>query len=361
MESDLAGGVPPWSGRIGMAGDAMDRETVADIGEFALIDRLAAALPPVARTGSVALGIGDDAAVWEPTPGTVSVITTDSLVEAIHFRLDWTDWRSLGFKALAVNLSDIAAMGAAPLLATITLGLRGTERVADLVSLYEGIGELAEAHRVAIAGGDIVRSPECLSIAVTAIGEVTRDRLLRRSGAREGDLIAVSGTIGASAAGLQVLADRERFAGLATTGLLVSAHLQPIPRIALGRLLGEAGATAAMDLSDGLLGDLPKILAASGVGATLDARALPVAPALRALFPEMWPDLAMRGGEDYELLFTVPPARFDDLGRRAEAIGSTVTAVGRIEPASHGLSVIGLDGIEQTARAGTLWDHFGGP
>jgi len=331
-------------------------ETVSDIGEFALIDRLAAALPPTTGQG-IDLGIGDDAAVWEPTPGTVSVITTDTLIEAVHFRLDWTDWRSLGFKALAVNLSDIAAMGATPRLATFTLGLRGSERVADLVSLYEGIGELAEAHRVAIAGGDIVGSPECLSISVTATGEVTRDRLLRRSGAREGDLIAVSGTIGASAAGLQILTDPARFAGLATTGLLVSAHLQPIPRIALGRLLGQAGATAAMDLSDGLLGDLPKILAASGVGASLDARAFPVAPAVRALFPETWLDLAMRGGEDYELLFTVPPARFDELVRRAEAIGSTLTAVGRIEPASHGLTLIGLDGEEHAALDGAF-DHF---
>ncbi|MGC4108791.1 MAG: thiamine-phosphate kinase [Thermomicrobiales bacterium] len=333
--------------------------TVAEIGEFALIEWLAAALPPAVRSAGIDLGIGDDAAVWEPAPGTVSVITTDTLVEAIHFRLDWTDWRSLGFKSLAVNLSDIAAMGATPRLATITLGLRGTERVADLEVLYAGIGELAEAHRVAIAGGDIVRSPDCLSISVTAVGEAPRDRLLRRSGAREGDVIAVSGTIGASAAGLQILAAPERFAGLTTTGLLVSAHLQPIPRIALGQLLGEFGASAAMDLSDGLLGDLPKILAASGVGATIDARALPVAPSVRALFPETWLDLALRGGEDYELLFAVPPSLLDTVARKAEAVGATVTAVGRIEPASHGMTVIGLDG-EQTAVLPGAFDHFGG-
>lgn len=343
---------------VGVSHD--DTATVSGIGEFALIDRLAAALPANVRSAGIDLGIGDDAAVWEPTPGTVSVVTTDTLVEAIHFRLDWTDWRSLGFKALAVNLSDIAAMGATPRLATITLGLRGSERVADLVAMYEGIGELAEAHRVAIAGGDIVRSPDCLSISVTAIGEAPRDRLLRRSGAREGDVIAVSGSIGASAAGLRILAEPERFAGRTTTGLLVSAHLQPIPRIALGRLLGEAGATAAMDLSDGLLGDLPKILAASEVGATVDARTLPVAPAVRALFPETWLDLALRDGEDYELLFAVPPARFDRIVRAAEAIGSTVTAIGRIELASHGLTLRGLDGSEETVAPGAF-DHFGEP
>lgn len=333
-------------------------ETVAEIGEFALIDRLGEALPLAARSAGLELGIGDDAAVWTPRPGTVSVITTDTLVEAIHFRLDWTDWRSLGFKALAVNLSDIAAMGATPRLATITLGLRGTERVADLVTMYEGIGELAASHGVAIAGGDIVRSPECLSINMTAIGEVAPDVILRRSGARVGDVIVVSGTIGASAAGLQILANPDRFAGLATTGLLVAAHLRPIPRIALGKLLGELGATSAMDLSDGLLGDLPKILAASGVGASLDARMLPVAPALRALFSEQWLEFALRGGEDYELLFTIPVDRFDEVVRRADAIGAIITAIGRIVPPSHGLTLRGLDGVEREVRAGTMWDHF---
>ncbi|MGC4189938.1 MAG: thiamine-phosphate kinase [Thermomicrobiales bacterium] len=340
--------------------DVRHGETVADIGEFALIERLTQALPSTVRRAGIDLGIGDDAAVWEPTPGTVSVITTDTLIETVHFRLDWTDWRSLGFKALAVNLSDIAAMGATPRLATITLGLRGTERVADLVTMYEGIGELAEAHRVAIAGGDIVRSPGGLAIGVTAIGETARDRLLRRSGAREGDVIAVSGTIGASAAGWRILAEPDRFGGMTTTGLLVSAHLQPIPRIALGKVLGDLGVMAAMDLSDGLLGDLPKILAASGVGATIDARMLPVAPAVRALFPDTWLDLALRGGEDYELLFTAPPARFDEIVRRAEGIGSAVTAIGTVESASHGLVVRGLDGKERSAVAGTLWDHFSG-
>ncbi|MGB3329311.1 MAG: thiamine-phosphate kinase [Thermomicrobiales bacterium] len=332
-------------------------ETVSAIGEFALIDRLAAALPSSIRQAGIDLGIGDDAAVWEPTVGEVSVITTDTLVEDVHFRLDWTDWRSLGFKALAVNLSDIAAMGAIPRLATITLGLRGSERVSDLVSMYEGVGELAAAHRVAIAGGDIVRSPDCLSISVTAVGEVARDRLLRRSGARIGDVIAVSGTIGASAAGLQILADRARYAGLATIGLLVAAHRLPVPRIALGSLLGRLGATAAMDLSDGLLGDLPKILAASGVGAAIEARQLPVAPAVRALFPETWLDLALRGGEDYELLFTVPPSRFDGIVREAETIGATVTAIGRIEPAAHGLTLRDLDGAEHSVMPGAF-DHF---
>lgn len=341
--------------------EGIDTRTVAEIGEFALIDALRDALPTTVRqSASVTDGIGDDAAIWTPQPGHVSVITTDTLVEGVHFRLDWTDWRSLGFKSLAVNLSDIAAMGATPRLATVSLGLRGGERVDDLRAMYAGMGELAGAHEVVVAGGDVVRSPERLMISVTAIGEAPVDRVLRRSGARPGDLICVSGTLGASAAGLAILAEPKRFAGLATTGLLVAAHLRPNPRIALGKLLAEAGATAAMDLSDGLLGDLPKILAASDVAATIDARLLPVAPALRALFPDRWLDLALRGGEDYELLFTMPPQAMTRLNERANEIGATVTAIGTITDrvdADSRIALVDLDGQSRPVDPGA-YDHF---
>ena len=341
--------------------EGIDTRTVADIGEFALIDALRDALPAAVRqSASVTDGIGDDAAIWTPQPGNVSVITTDTLVEGVHFRLDWTDWRSLGFKSLAVNLSDIAAMGATPRLATVSLGLRGDEHVDDLRAMYAGMGELAGAHAVAVAGGDVVRSPDRLMISVTAIGEAPATRVLRRSGAQPGDLICVSGTLGASAAGLAILSEPERFAGLATTGLLTAAHLRPNPRIALGKMLADVGATAAMDLSDGLLGDLPKILHASGVGATIDARRLPVAPALRALFPDRWLDLALRGGEDYELLFTIPPQAMTQLDERATEIGATVTAIGTITDrvdADARIALVDLDGQARSVDSGA-YDHF---
>jgi len=336
---------------------AQDTMTVADLGEFGLIDHLRAALPASVReTAAVGVGIGDDAAIWTPTAGAPSVVTSDALVEGMHFRLDWTDWWSLGFKSLAVNLSDLAAMGATPRLATISLGLRGTERVADLEAMYQGVGELAVAHGVAIAGGDIVRSPERLLISVTAIGEVIGYAPLRRDGARVGDVICVSGTLGASGAGLAILADPERFAGLTTTGLLVAAHLRPNPRITLGKVLGEIGATSAMDLSDGLVGDLPKILRASGVGARIDAGAIPVAPALRALFPdEAWLELALRGGEDYELLFTLPRDLVEPTRQRAEAIGATVTPIGEVIPADEGFLLTDLSGTTSPVTPGA-WD-----
>jgi thiamine-monophosphate kinase len=336
---------------------------VRDVGEFGLISILEASLPENVRAASnLRLGIGDDAAVWQPEPGTTVVLTTDSLVEDIHFRLDWTDWESLGHKAIAVNVSDLAAMGAAPRLALVTLGLRGDERIEDLQALYRGIGELARRNDITVAGGDIVRSPRALTLHITAIGESPDGSFLTRSGARPGDVIGVTGTLGASAAGLQLLGmdrdDRRRTA--ATADLLIQAQLRPEPRVTLGGVLLEHGASAAMDLSDGLLGDLPKILAASAVSAEIDARRIPVAAAVRALFPRDWLDLALRGGEDYELLFTAPPSAWERIAQAANRAGGDVTSVGEIVPTATGDSMIeltDLDGMRRPVDPGAF-DHF---
>jgi thiamine-monophosphate kinase len=338
----------------------VDERRVSDIGEFGLIARLDAALPDeVRRSGALELGIGDDAAIWQPSPGASVVITTDSLVEEIHFRLDWTDWESLGHKAIAVNVSDLAAMGAAPKVAVVTLGLRGSERIVDLVALYTGMGDVARRYGVVIAGGDIVRSPFGLALHITALGELLGEKRLTRSGARPGDLIGVTGTLGASAAGMQLLAASSALRQAATADLLVQAHLRPEPRVPLGQVLRELGASAAMDLSDGLMGDLPKILAASNVSAEIDLRAIPVAAAVRALFPEEWLTFATRGGEDYELLFTVPGDRWDAVQEALTAAGGQVHAVGRILPAvdAPSITVIGLDGVARPEAPGAF-DHF---
>jgi thiamine-monophosphate kinase len=334
---------------------------VQDIGEFSLIRELQASLPEHIRASeAVPLGIGDDAAAWHPSAGATSVITTDTLIEEIHFRLAWTDWRSLGHKMLAVNLSDIAGMGATPILAVITLGLRGDERVSDLLELYEGVADLASPHGVVIAGGDIVRTEGPLMLGVTVIGEGSR--LLRRDGARPGDRIIVSGTLGASGAGLELLRQDELRHRATTADLLIGAHLRPNPRIALGKLLAEEGSTAAMDLSDGLLGDLPKILAASHVSGRIDVRALPVLPAVRALFPDRWPELAARAGEDYELLATIPAGSLESLQALAQEIGATLTDIGEVLPPGPDeesvLLVVDTDGVERPVDAGAF-DHFG--
>lgn len=337
-----------------------DALTVREIGEFGLIARLDAVVrETIGERERIDLGIGDDAAIWLPSPAAASVITTDALVEDVHFRLDWMDWRSLGHKMLAVNLSDIAGMGATPILATITLALTGDERVADLEELYRGAAGLAAPHGIAIAGGDIVRTPGPLTLSVTVVGE--GQPLLRRSGARPGDRIVVSGTLGAAAAGLHLLETDDRRRQAATAELLMAAHLRPNPRIALGMLLAREGATAAMDISDGLLGDLPKLLAASGVAASIDAQRVPVLPAVRALFPDAWGDLALRGGEDYELLATVPAGRAGQIIASASTIGATLTEIGEVVPRQDDgalLTLVELDGARRTIPAGA-WDHFG--
>ncbi len=339
---------------------------VREIGEFNLISRLRDALPAAATTGTgVTLGIGDDAAIWRPPDGSSVVISTDSLVERIHFRLDagWSDWPSLGHKALAVNLSDLAAMGAAPALATVSLGLRGDEQVTDLESAYRSLGELAARTGCVIAGGDVVASPDAVLWHVTVLGVAPGGRTLTRAGARPGDVIVVSGTLGASAAGLALLgmdeADLRRRA--ATAGQLIDAHLRPEPRLALGRLLLTEGATAAMDLSDGLLGDLPKILAASDVAAWIDSEAIPIAAAVRALFPDDWLTMATRGGEDYELLATLPADDASRIIAAAAEVGSTLTPIGTIRSRSDDepqLQIRDRAGETRPVESGAF-DHFG--
>jgi thiamine-monophosphate kinase len=361
--------------------------TVRSLGEFALIGRLAGALAEVgAASAPDLLGIGDDAAIWLPTPGARSVITTDSLIEGIHFRRDWTTWRDLGHKALAVNLSDIAAMGARPRLAVISLGLTGHEPVAGLLDLYRGLGALAARHGLVVAGGDVVASPDRLSLHVTVIGESwpqAAGRLLTRDAARPGDLLATSGPLGLSAAGLALLLEKgESGTTLATvlarsdtsapneTPSLFSflpspftlAHHRPEPRIDYGRALVDAGVRAAMDLSDGLWGDLAKICERSGVAARIDAAALPVPVDLKAQFPDRWLHFATRGGEEEFVVFAADAlalARLRDLC--AERHLPPPAIIGEVLPFTAGAPAISLrhpDGAEEIVASGA-YDHFG--
>ena len=331
--------------------------TVRSLGEFALIGRLAETLAEVgAANAPELLGIGDDAAIWTPTPGTRNVVTTDSLIEGIHFRLDWTSWHDLGHKALAVNLSDIAAMGARPRLAVISLALTGREPIDGLLDLYRGLGILAARHGTIIAGGDIVSSPDRLGIHVTAIGESWSEaerRLLTRDSARPGDLLAVSGPLGLSAAGLHLLLAGEADAALSR------AHHRPEPRIGYGHALIAAGVRTAMDLSDGLWGDLAKICDRSGVAARVDEAALPVPTDHKARFPGRWLEFATRGGEDYELLFAADAVALGRLGRVCAEHGlSQPVVVGEVLAGEPGIVLRRADGGEERV-AGGAYDHFG--
>lgn len=342
----------------------MTAERVRDISEFELIARLRDALPESARTGAeIELGIGDDTAVWQPPAGESALVTTDSLIDTVHFRTDWTSWRDLGWKSLAVNISDIAAMGGSPAAATVSLALTGGELVDDLVELYRGMGDIAQRDGVVLAGGDIVRAPNDLSIHVTLLGSTRDRRFLSRSGAQPGDAIVVTGTLGAAAAGLALLQlpDSDPRRGATTAPLLIAAHTRPEPRVRAGHLALDHGTHAAMDLSDGLFGDLPKILAASGVSAEIDLAVIPVAASVRALFPDRWLDLATRGGEDYELLLTMPPDHFERFRGALGAQGGTATVIGTVHARDDRpiLRARTLDGEIVPVTTGAF-DHFHG-
>jgi thiamine-monophosphate kinase len=278
--------------------------TVADIGERELIARITSRLT---APSWVVVGPGDDAAVIEPEPRMLDVLTTDALVEGVHFDRRFCPPDAIGHKALAVNLSDLAAMGALPRAALLSLILPGALPASDVDGLLDGLLALAARHRVAIVGGNITRSPGPLIVDVTAIGSVAPRRILRRSGARPGDEVYVTGTVGSGAAGLQALR-----AG-AELPSAEAKYLRPEPRVRAGLLLSRnRAATACMDLSDGLADAIRQVAAASGVGMAIEGEALPIESEIRRWFEQRRADpaiAALAGGDDYELLFTARPSQ----------------------------------------------------
>jgi thiamine-monophosphate kinase len=317
------------------------------LGEFDIIARYFARK---ATRDDVRLGVGDDAALLAPPPGQVLVAAVDTLVEGRHF-LPGTPPASVGHNALAVNLSDLAAMGAEPAWALLSLSLPEADEC-WLEEFARGLHALASAHGVALVGGDTVSGPRV--VTVTVLGFVPEGAALRRDGARPGDAVFVSGAPGMAAAGLQLLRDRR--ATFDAADPRVRRLLQAEPRLALGRVL-RGHATAAMDVSDGLLGDLGKLAAASGVGARLDLERLPIAPLLEAGHDRGESErFVLHGGDDYELLFTLPG---DDAERRVADIeaqsGCTIHRIGEIF-AGRGVHCR-RDGREETVTGGG-YDHF---
>jgi thiamine-monophosphate kinase len=302
-------------------------------GEFSLIARLTAGLPLPA---DVIVGVGDDAAVIDLGEDRVLVATCDAQVEGVHFRLRTGAPESLGRRALAVNLSDCAAMGAIPRFALISLLAPPDSDTALLDAIYAGLRAEAEAFGVAIVGGNVARNPDRLILDITLLGTGQRQKLLLRSGARAGDAIGVTGAVGTAAAGL-LIAEDEQLAGQISAearATVAQALREPSPRVAAGQWLAEHGATAAIDISDGLAADLGHLCAASGVGAQIDAAMLPIAPATREVAGAAGRearDLALFGGEDYELLFTVPAEQAVTLVRQLNAaVGVPVTLIGTV-------------------------------
>ncbi len=325
------------------------------MGEFDLIARYFQR-PQRPYTGAVRLGVGDDCALLQPAPGTQLAISSDMLVEGRHFFAD-VDPATLGHKALAVNLSDLAACGARPLAFTLALSLPQADE-AWLAAFARGLFALADAHDCQLIGGDTTRGP--LNICITIFGEVPvtdkGSRALLRSGARPGDELWVSGTLGDARLALEALQGRRKL----PPALLQAARArleQPTPRIALGLAL-RGVASAALDVSDGLLGDLGHILQASGCGACIDTTL--AAPLLAT--PDVTLDeaerlsLVLAGGDDYELLFTAPAAQGQSVLAAAREAATPVTRIGRIE-AETGLRLVDAQGRPVVGRYASF-DHF---
>jgi thiamine-monophosphate kinase len=319
------------------------------MGEFDLIARYFAR--PVRRSP---LGIGDDCALLQPAPGMQLAVSTDMLVEGRHF-LSTVDPQRLGHKALAVNLSDLAACGAQPLAFTLSLALPQVDE-AWLAGFAHGLFALADAHGCELVGGDTTRGPLCINI--TVFGEVPAGQALLRSGAKAGDDIWVSGTVGDARLALEAFRGTVSLPQAAWDAARLRLE-QPQPRVALGAAL-RGIANAAIDISDGLAGDLGHLLCQSQVGATLEMERASTLLACTGsgftLPPAQVQELVLAGGDDYELAFTAPAARISDVAAAAAAAGTPVTRIGRVE-AEPGLRIVDAHG-QPLQRRFASFDHF---
>jgi thiamine-monophosphate kinase len=325
----------------------------------------------------VQIGIGDDAAVVEPERNRLEVLTTDVVIEGVHFDRAFCDPASIGHKALAVNLSDLAAMGAAPRAALLSLGLPGSLPFADLEVMLRALVDLAARHKVTLIGGNVARSPGPLFLDVTVTGTVKRRRVLTRHGGRVGDALYVTGSLGAAAAGLAWLRRNVEGVAAATVGAseavkeAVERFLRPQPRMRFGMIAGRTrAASACMDLSDGLADAVRQLARASGTGAVIEAEALPVHPGAaeilsgesklseQAASPQAAPAAALKaalsGGEDYELLLAVSRRSMRRFLAVQRLTGLPVTRIGTLTAGAD--LVLRREGVDEPLPAG--FEHF---
>jgi len=324
---------------------------LAELGEFGLIDRIRTAC----GSSTARVGIGDDCAAVEVPVGELLLTSSDLLLEGVHFRPEWTDYYSLGCKAVAVNVSDIAAMGGTPRAIFLGLAAPAQMPVEDLDRLLAGIRDEARRYGAELLGGDTCRSPAGLTLAITIQGHVPTAQLIQRSGARSGDRVWVSGCLGDSALALVDLQQGQ----LPAAGT-AARHHRPQARVALGRALAEQGLARAMiDISDGLLADLGHLLRASGVGAEIGVDKVPLSADFRRRMAEHSQTLALalRGGEDYELLFCSSPEHEAALHHLAKQLEVPLTQIGTVH-AEPGVTLIGLKEAGVMLDGGGF-DHFG--
>ncbi|HMM19988.1 MAG TPA: thiamine-phosphate kinase [Selenomonadales bacterium] len=324
-----------------------------EVGEFGLIDLIREGT--IVNPENIIVGIGDDAAVYLPGHRQLGLLTTDMLVETVHFDLTKTTLWQLGYRAIAVNLSDIAAMGGNPRHAVVSIGLPRQFSVEQVVELYQGMKEICHEFGVNIIGGDTVASPRGMVINVAVVGEVEPVNLLRRSGAKAGDLVVVTGTLGDSACGLDLLL-RPGWEEYEFAWPLVTAHLTPRPRVSIGRKLAGWGATSCDDISDGLASEAHELAKASQVGIRLYEERVPLsADLLQAadLLGKAALDYALYGGEDFELVFTIPP----EISAELLAAELPFTVVGEVTEPAAGVVLVGRDGQAVLLEA-KGYNHF---
>lgn len=336
---------------------------LSNLGEFQLIQ----SIPRQFTTEGIraTVGIGDDAAVLPLSPKQHLVISTDLLIEDIHFRKKTSTLYDIGYKAAAANLSDMAAMGATPTAMFVAIALPPSFTNQDWQKFYKGLAIPGKSYKVKVLGGDTSSSPTSLFITITIIGLVRPGHILTRQGAKVGDAIYVSGTLGDSAAGLAYLEKCTRPPKLSALQkamkYLVQRHLQPTARIALGQLLAsQPYASATMDLSDGLSGDLKHLCQHSHVGALIDSRQIPMSQEIQyyakksRTTPLPW---SLHGGEDYELLFTIPPKWQQEFERKAKKQRMAISKIGVIQPKRFGIRIVQNDGSQERLSS-KGYEHF---
>ncbi len=338
-------------------------EEISDIGEFGLIRRINGLLKREGVTSErVSLGIGDDTASFLPRPGYELLVTCDCMVEDRHYLSRYISPFDLGRRAMTLNISDIGAMGGKPLYALISLGLKAEMLVRDVEEMYRGFLAELNPFGASIIGGNLTKSGNGMFIDITLIGEVQEGRGVRRSGAREGDAVLVTGCPGQAAAGLQLLLHAPDDAALLGHPL-VKVYNTPSHRAQLGEAIAQTGyATAMIDTSDGFLGDLGHICEESGVGAEIFKEKIPVSKEVQeaAVLLERDPyDFFLGESDDYELVITCRPEHVDSLRSvSAKCCGALLTEVGRITAPGHGIALVLPDGDIRPVKP-LSWDHFG--
>jgi thiamine-monophosphate kinase len=321
---------------------------LSDLGEFPFLRRLRSRVPADPR---VLLGLGDDCAALSLSGTTL--LTTDAMIENVHFRREWTSFSILGEKAFTVNASDIAAMGGEPTFALLSLGVPQECEVEDLEAFFDGFVRAAGTCGAALIGGNMSAAP-CLMLSVTLLGRALHN-VVTRGGARVGDDLYVTGTLGDAALGLRMLQEGKT---TAEAQVVKARFLRPTVRFGVGREVAARGlATAMIDVSDGLLQDLGHLCEESRVGAVVEAQALPLSEAYRVLLGERDWSLALTGGEDYELLFAATTEHRTAIAALAQSSDCPITRIGRVVSSAEGLNVHGSDGTAYTpAHVG--YDHF---